>query len=163
MTLQYREYTATAARAESIGQGDFREKENPNRTYLGKSNRAANESDLDAVIDTKKKMGDKPAIVVIRMNNPCMVAEFEEYADAILVNFGVETKAALTVISGGYEPTAMLPVQIPKNMETVEKHCEDKPFDYEPYVDSCGNKYDFGFGLNWKGAIRDERYEKYVK
>ncbi|SDB06167.1 glycoside hydrolase family 3 N-terminal domain-containing protein [Butyrivibrio sp. INlla16] len=163
VTLQYREYTATASRAESIGQGDFREKENPNRSYLGKSNKAANESDLNAVIETKKKMGDKPVIVVIRMNNPCMVSEFEEYADAILVNFGVETKAALTVISGGYEPTAMLPVQIPKNMETVEKHCEDKPFDYEPYKDSLGNVYDFGFGLNWSGVIKDERYNKYVK
>ena len=163
VTLQYREYTATAARAESIGQGDFREKENPNRSYLGKTNKAANESDLDAVIETRKKMGDKPVIVVIRMNNPCMVAEFEEYADAILVNFGVETRAALTIVNGGYEPTAMLPVQLPKNMETVEKHCEDKPFDYESYVDSCGNKYDFGFGLNWTGIINDARYQKYVK
>ncbi|WP_408071549.1 glycoside hydrolase family 3 N-terminal domain-containing protein [Butyrivibrio sp. JL13D10] len=162
VTLQYREYTATAARAESIGQGDFREKDNPNRSYLGKTNKPANSSDLDIVIDTKNKMGNKPVIVVIRMNNPCMVSEFEEYADAILVNFGVETKAALTIISGGYEPSAMLPVQLPKNMETIEKHHEDTPFDYEPYVDSEGNSYDFGFGLNWSGTIKDERYDKYV-
>ncbi len=163
ITLQYREYTATCARAESIGQGDFREKENPNRSYLGKTNKAANESDLDAVIETKKIMGDKPVIVVIRMNNPCMVSEFEKYADAILVNFGVETKAALTIISGGAEPSALLPVQLPKDMETVEKHCEDNAFDYEPYTDSCGNTYDFGFGLNWAGPIRDGRYDKYVE
>ena len=151
------------ARAESLGQGDFREKENPNRSYLGKTNKAANESDLDAVIETKKIMGDKPVIVVIRMNNPCMVSEFEKYADAILVNFGVETKAALTIISGGAEPSALLPVQLPKDMETVEKHCEDNAFDYEPYTDSCGNTYDFGFGLNWAGPIRDGRYDKYVE
>lgn len=162
VTLQYREYTASHARAQSIGQGDFREKENPNRSYLGKSNRAANEKDLDIVIETKRRMGDKPVIVVIRMNNPCIVSEFEEYADAILVNFGVETKAVLTLISGDFEPSAMLPVSLPKNMETVEKHCEDKPFDYEPYRDSEGNVYDFGFGLNWSGVIRDERYDKYV-
>jgi beta-glucosidase len=106
-------------------------------------------------------MGDKPVIVVIRMNNPCMVAEFEKYADAILVTFGVETKAAMTIISGGAEPSALLPVQIPADMDTVEKHCEDVPFDYEPYKDSAGNTYDFGYGLNWSGVIRDERWKKY--
>ncbi len=163
VTLQYRTYTALSARAESIGQGDFREKDHPNRTYLGKSNTPANESDLDIVIDTRNKMGDKPVIVVIRMNNPCIVSEFEKYADAILVNFGVETKAALTIISGGAEPSAMLPVQLPGDMETVEKHCEDLPLDYVPYTDSEGNTYDFGFGLNWSGEIRDERWQKYVK
>ncbi len=161
VTLQYREYTATAAREESIGQGDFREKDNPNRTYLGKTNKAANEGDLDLVIKAREQMKDKPVIVVIRMNNPCMVAEFEKYADAILVNFGVETRAVMTIISGGAEPSALLPVQIPADMETVEKHCEDVPFDYEPYKDSAGNIYDFGYGLNWSGVIRDERWKKY--
>ena len=109
------------------------------------------------MIETRKKMGDKPVIVVIRMHNPCILAEFEKYADAILIDFGVETGAVLTVISGGYEPSARLPIQLPKDMETIEKHCEDRPFDYEPYTDSCGNTYDFGFGLNWNGRIRDGR------
>jgi beta-glucosidase len=31
------------------------------------------------------------------------------------------------------------------------------------YVDFNGNKYDFGFGLNWSGVINDERLEKYRK
>jgi len=163
ITLKYRPYTATASRKESIGQGDFREKDNPNRSYLGKTNTPANESDLDAVINTKEKMGDKPVIVVIRMNNPCVVSEFEKYADAILVDFGVETRAILTVISGGANPSGLLPVQLPKDMETVEKHCEDVPLDYEPYTDSEGNVYDFGFGLDHSGIIRDERWQKYVK
>ncbi|WP_026524210.1 glycoside hydrolase family 3 protein [Butyrivibrio sp. MB2005] len=161
VTLQYRPYTADAAREVSIAGGDFREDSN-NRTYKGKSNTPANESDLDLVIKAREQMGDKPVIVSIRMNNPCMVSEFEKYADAILVNFGVETKATLTIVSGGAEPSAMLPVQLPADMETVEKHCEDKPFDYTPYTDSVGNTYDFGFGLNFSGVIRDDRYEKYV-
>lgn len=41
----------------------------------------------------------------------------------------------------------------PKDMETVERHCEDKPMDPEPYTDEPGNVYDFGFGLSWDGPI----------
>ena len=162
VTLKYRPYTATASRTESIGQGDFREKDNPNRSYLGKSNTPANESDLDLVIDTKKAMGDKPVIVVLRVTNPCIVSEFEEYADAILIDFGVETRAICTLVKGLAEPSGLLPVALPKDMETVEKHCEDVPFDYEPYKDSAGHSYDFGFGLSFGGVIRDERWEKYA-
>ena len=44
-------------------------------------------------------------------------------------------------------PTGRLPVQMPRDMETVERHCEDMPLDMEPYVDEMGNRYDFGFGL----------------
>lgn len=40
-------------------------------------------------------------------------------------------------------------------METVEKHCEDQSFGMEVSVDSNGNAYDYGFGLNlnWSGKI----------
>ncbi len=160
--LQYRPYTADSARDTSIAGGDFRET-CINRSYKGVSNTAANESDLDMIIRTRELMKDKPVIAVIRMNNPCIIAEFEKYADAILVNFGVETSAPLTIISGEAEPSGMLPAALPADMETVEKHCEDVPFDYEPYRDSCGNVMDFGFGLNWSGPIRDARWEKYCK
>ena len=163
VSLQYRPYKADLAREHSIGQGDFREKENPDRGYKGKINGAANEQDLDLVLDTRKAMGDKPVIVVVRMHNPCVLAELEAAADAILVDFGVQTEAVMTVVSGGGEPSGLLPVQLPANMETVETHCEDKPLDLEPYVDSCGNCYDFAFGMNWSGVIRDDRVTRYPK
>ena len=160
--LQYRPYTAHEARETSIAGGDFRESSN-NRSYKGVRNTAANESDLDMVVKTRKLMKEKPVIVVIKMNNPCMLAEFEEYADAILVNFGVETRASLMIINGDAEPSGMLPVALPADMASVEKHCEDVPFDYDPYRDSCGNVCDFGFGMNWSGPIHDDRWEKYCK
>lgn len=163
VSLQYRPYTAVNARAESIGQGDFRETEYPNRSYRGKTCYPANESDLDLVLDTRKAMGDKPVIVSVRMLNPCVLAELEAAADAIVVDFGVQQDALMTVISGGAEPCGLLPVQLPRDMETVEAHCEDKPLDLEPYVDSVGNAYDFGFGLNWSGVITDERTKRYPK
>lgn len=163
VSLQYRPYTADTAREHSIASGDFREQAHPDRSYKGKIGCAANEADLDLVLDTRKQMGEKPVIVVIRMNNPCVPAEFEPAADAILVDFGVQTRAVLTLISGAAEPSGLLPVQLPRDMETVEAHCEDVPLDYAPYVDGAGNAYDFGFGLNFGGVIRDERNARYHK
>ena len=147
---------------QSIGQGDFREQENPTRSYKDKSNTPATESDLDLVLAARAAMPGKPVIVAVRMHNPCVLVELEPYADAILVEFGVQQKALLTLISGGAEPSGLLPVQLPANMETVELHCEDKPLDLTPYTDSMGNIYDFGFGLNWSGPIRDGRAERYL-
>ena len=160
--LQYRPYCAEYARKESIAGGDFRENF-VNRSYYGKANRAANESDLDLVLEARKKMGDKPVIVCIRMHNPAVLAELEGAADAILVDFGVQQEALLDIMTGKAEPGGLLPVQLPADMRTVEEHGEDTGFDMIPYRDSVGNVYDFGFGLDWKGRIQDERTEKYRK
>ena len=162
ISLQYRPYTAHAARAHSIAQGDFRERENPDRGYRGKRGTAANERDLDLVLETRKAMGGKPVIAVIRMNNPCVLAELEPSCDAILVDFGVQLEAMLRIISGSAEPSGLLPVQLPADMETVERHCEDRPLDLQPYVDSCNHAYDFGFGLCWSGPICDGRAQRYA-
>jgi beta-glucosidase len=35
------------------------------------------------------------------------------------------------------------------------------PFDMECHVDSEGHRYDFGFGMNWKGVILDGRGKQY--
>lgn len=162
VTLQYRPYTADKAREVSIAGGDFRENFT-NRSYLGKSNTAANEADIDLVLNARAAMPDKPVIVVVRMHNPCVLAELEAAADAILVDFGVQEQALLQIISGKAQPGGLLPVQLPADMETVERHAEDAPFDYTPYRDSQGNVYDFGFGMDWNGVIFDERNAKYRK
>jgi len=59
----------------------------------------------------------------------------------------------LDVVFGDYDPTGRLPVQMPKDMDTVEKHCEDVPFDLEVHVDEFGHAYDYGFGMNYEGVI----------
>jgi beta-glucosidase len=74
----------------------------------------------------------------------------------------VQDQAILDVLTGAAEPSALLPLQMPKDMLTVEKQFEDVPHDMEVYKDSEGNSYDFGFGLNWKGAIKDARTAKYL-
>jgi beta-glucosidase len=113
--------------------------------------------------DTYQKMKGKPVIVSVNMNNPMVFTEFEKNASAILVHFSVQDQALLDILTGASEPSALLPLQMPANMETVEKQFEDVPHDLECYVDDQGNKYDFAFGLNWKGVINDERKAKYKK
>jgi beta-glucosidase len=46
-------------------------------------------------------------------------------------------------------------------METVEAQFEDVPRDMKCHVDSDSNTYDFAFGLNWSGMIKDDRTAKY--
>lgn len=160
ISLQYGEYTAKYAREESIAGGHPTE-DFTNRSYKNKTVTAANTKDLDLVLETKEEMGDKPVIVSINMATPAVLAEFESEADGILVNFGAQDQAVLEVVSGGFEPSGLLPFQMPANMKTVEEQYEDVPHDMVAHVDSEGNTYDFAFGLNWDGVIKDHRTEKY--
>ena len=160
ISLQYRPYTADEARDPSLAGGDPLE-DFDNRTYRGKSVETINESDLDSVIETRELMGDKPVIVAINMSTPMVFHEFEELSDGILVHFGVQDQALLDVISGAHEPSALLPLQMPADMSTVENQAEDVPHDMEVHVDTESNIYDFGFGLDWDGVISDERTSAY--
>ena len=161
ISLQYSTYTAEHARETSIAGGDPAEKFS-NRSYKGKTICVENHTDLDLVRDTKAAMGDKPVVVLLSTTRP-VVMEFEPWADAILVAFGVRSAAYLDILTGAFEPYGLLPMQFPQNMETVEKQYEDTPHDMVPYLDECGNRYDFAFGMNWSGVINDERTNKYRK
>jgi len=160
ISLQYSEYKAEYAREVSLAGGDPKESFT-NRTYKGKTTKASNYSELELIINTKKAMGDKPVIAVVSMGRPMVMAEVEPYVDAIVVAFSVQNQAILEVVTGAYEPSGLLPMQLPKDMKTVELQKEDVPFDMDCYVDADGNTYDFAFGLNWSGVIKDARVEKY--
>ena len=160
VTLQYRPYTAKKAREESLAGGDPLE-DFTNRSYFGKTNTAANEEDLDLVIRTKEQMKGKTVIVSVTVKNPLVFRELEPYADAILVEFGVSPDAVLEVITGKYEPTGLLPLQMPADMDTVEEQDEDRAFDMRVYIDSEGHAYDFAYGMNYSGVISDERTKEY--
>lgn len=160
ISLQYGEYTAKSARDPSMAGGDPLEKFT-NRTYKSKKSTARNTTDLGMITETYRKMKGKPVIVAVNLSNPSVFAEFEKFSDAIVVTFDVQDQAVLDILTGVAEPSALLPLQIPASMETVETQLEDVPHDMECHVDSEGNKYDFAFGLNWKGVISDGRTEKY--
>ena len=162
ITLQYRPYQAVSAREHSIAGGDPLE-ESRDRSYRGKWNTAANEADLDIVLDTKKRMGGKPVVTVVTLKNPMVMAELEPYTDALLVEYGVSGQAVADVLTGAFVPQGLLPVQLPESMDTVERQQEDVAFDMECYKDSQGHTYDFGFGMNFEGVIQDERTRRYRK
>ena len=161
ISLQYGDYTAKYARKQSIAGGDIYENFT-NRTYRNKSTTTDNKYEMEAVIRAKKMMGDRPVIVVVRVKRPLILAEIEPYADAILLGYEVQNQAYVELIKGNAEPSGLLPMQMPKDMRTVELNKEDVPFDLECYKDADGNIYDFGFGLNWSGVIKDWRTEKYT-
>ncbi|WP_421824407.1 glycoside hydrolase family 3 N-terminal domain-containing protein [Flagellimonas oceanensis] len=161
ISLQYGTYTATNAREESIAAGSPLESGVSNRSYKGKTTTAINIADMALVTDTKRKMGNKPVVVIVNVAKPMVFAEIEPAADAILAHMGVQDQALMDLVSGQVEPSALLPFQMPNDMVTVEEQFEDVPRDMVPYTDADGNSYDFAFGLNWNGVIDDNRTKGY--
>ena len=158
----YWHYTAVDAREVSLAGGNPLEGFT-NRSYKGKTVRTPNRDDMVQVRELKAIMGDKPVVVAINASKPLVLAEIEPYADAVLLSFGVQRQVQLDVVAGRVEPSGLLPMQLPADMHTVETQLEDVPFDMECYRDAVGNVYDFAFGLNWSGVIRDGRVKKYSR
>ena len=162
ISLQYGDYTATDAREVSIAGGDPLESFT-NRSYKGKTVSVYDKDDLEALRSARELMGDKPVVAAITAMRPMVLSEVDPLADAILVGFSIQDQAYLEIVSGAAEPSGLLPVQMPASMKEVELQCEDLPWDMEPYTDADGNKYDFAFGLDWKGVIADSRTRKYAR
>ena len=151
ISLQYGEYTADsdAVRQESIagdiveevvdsGYGVQTTQEKENRTYYGKTAKVVNGAHLDSVLSAGNNLPEGAKVVAaINATTPFIVAEFEEYVDAILVGFDVQTKALLEVAAGKAEPNGLLPVNMPLNMEEVEAQLEDVPRDTVCYTDAA--------------------------
>ena len=162
ITLQYGEYVADGpnVREESIA-GDVVDGVKENRSYVGKSVTAANASELTFVQQMAEAAGDVPLVLCVNADRPMVFSEVEPLADAILMGFSAGGDDFLSVLVGAVEPSALLPLQMPANMDTVEANQEDVPRDLECYADSEGNEYDFAFGLNWSGVIDDDRVVTY--
>lgn len=175
ISLQYNEYVADGdnVREKSISQGVVETTEETpygpttnrvidDRSYYGESTVASNLGDLELVLSVAETVpADCPVVTCITASNAMIFGEFEDKVDAILVGFSIDKTNFLPILAGQVEPTGLLPVQMPKDMDAVEAQCEDVPRDAEVYVDSEGNAYDFTFGMNWSGVISDERTAKY--
>ena len=160
ISLQYGPYTAATARETSIAGGDPREK-SANRSYRGKTVTASNLQDLKTLEDTRRRMGTKPVIAVLQFRNPVVPGEFEPLSDAVIGHSGISSQVLLEAVAGDFDFTGRLPMQMPKNMETVEAHCEDLPFDLACYTDEDGHIWDFGYGLSLTGVLDPSLAEQY--
>ncbi len=161
VTLQYRPYTSKKGREKSIAGGDPFHYQKPDRSYKGKTNTSANETQLDVFLETKKAMGEKPVIAVLDVTGPMVMEEFEPLADAIFMGFEVQKQVYLDALTGQFILGGLLPFQIPENMDAVEEQLEDVPRDVRCYTDELGHIYDFAYGMDFQNVIRDERVEKY--
>ena len=176
LSVQYRPYTADgdAVRKTSLA-GDpadgssWAEHETAkgvaieNRSYFGKTSQITNEAQLDQILEAAAvaKEAGKPCVVILDITQPMCVHEFESEVDAILVSMSGSTEAACRIVAGQDEPTGLLPMQFPLDMDAVERQSEDASRDMDCYVDAEGNTYDFAYGLNWEGVIDDERVKTY--
>lgn len=169
LSMQYRPYVADGAGVPetSVAGRLMEDGSRENQSYFGKQALVDNETDLDMIEWAQQSMpAGKPVIVAVNSKGKSPIAgqvmgEFEAKSDAILYGFNIDNKAFLDIACGKTEPSALLPIQLPASMDAVEKQASDAPRDMECYVDAAGNSYDFGFGLNWSGVIKDDRTEKY--
>ena len=160
ISLQYRPYTADsdAVRKTSISGDILPDGKKENRSYFGKTTTVSNEANLDsferAVKAVKDSGKDIPIISVLKAGNPIVPTEFEKDSDAIVVGFDISDEALIEVALGLHDGTGRLPIAFPASMAAIEDSLEDVSGDIDPYKDSEGNTYDFGFGLSCNGPIK---------
>ena len=182
-SMQYEAYTADTAPEEAIANGTevveisdgyygvTTQEVEEDRSYKGNTaEQASTYNDLETLQYVKGAVSEDCRVIVMMgsTSSAAMVwTEVEPLADAILLYdndmssdmYGADVM--LPIITGQTEPSGLLIKQQPASMEAVEAQLEDVPRDVECYVDADGNTYDFAFGLNWSGVIKDERVEKY--
>lgn len=175
LSLQYRPYTADGpnVRRTSIAGDTLPDGTRENRSYFGQTSFTTNPEQLDQILELcgrARRLGI-PSAVCVFASRPLCFHEFEAAADSILITFSVPSlyggsdasaEALARIVAGLAEPSGLLPMQMPRDMEDVEGQSEDTPRDMACYVDAAGHKYDFAYGMNYAGVIHDARVERYA-
>lgn len=175
LSRQYRPYTADGphVRRVSLAGDTLPDGSRENRSYFGKTSLPTNEEQLDQILELGEKARQLgvPSVLCMFTGKALCFHEFEASVDAILLTFSTPTLyggsdsssiALARIVAGTDEPTGLLPMQMPKDMDDVEAQLEDVSRDMECYTDSAGHKYDFAFGMNYAGVIQDARVRKYA-
>lgn len=102
------------------------------------------EPELTRILEITRK---KPTVICMYMDRPAVMPEIAKECAGLLVDFGAYDDAVLDIIFGKFNPTAILPFEIPSSMEAVEKQKEDVPFDSENPL------FPFGFGLTYENEF----------
>lgn len=159
LSLQWRPYTADGpyVRRTSISGDLLEDGTRENRSYYGNTSIIGNEADLDAFERAVAAIAatgrdDLPLITILMANNPVVPTEIYADSDAIVVGFHTSHQALVEIALGLHEASGRLPITFPKDMDAVERQYEDLA-DTDPFIDSDGNAWEFGFGLNFAGPI----------
>ena len=162
ISLQYQPYTADGPHVRRHSIANYPAEDH---NYFGQTSQMFNGTDYDGVAYSRQAVDASgkniPVVTIVSEEKPTIFSEIEPLSDAILVGFGVSDEAYADILMGNAEPQGLLPMQQPKDMDTVEAQLEDVPRDMECYTDSEGHTYDFAYGLNWKGVIHDARIARY--
>ena len=162
ISLQYQPYTADGPHVRRHSIANYPAEDH---NYFGQTSQMFNGTDYDGVAYSRQAVDASgkniPVVTIVSEEKPTIFSEIEPLSDAILVGFGVSDEAYADILMGNAEPQGLLPMQQPKDMDTVEAQLEDVPRDMECYTDSEGHTYDFAYGLNWKGVIHDARIVRY--
>ncbi|KAF9886064.1 hypothetical protein FE257_012122 [Aspergillus nanangensis] len=90
-----------------------------------------------------------PTIVDMAMARPAVIPEIVDQANAVLANFGSDSRAFLDIVFGISAPEGRLPYDLPGSMVAVEAQMEDVPFDTRSPV------FKFGHGLSYASPCGD--------
>ncbi|MCL2594750.1 MAG: glycoside hydrolase family 3 protein [Promicromonosporaceae bacterium] len=160
-SLQWRPYTADGpnVRRVSLAGRMLEDGTRENRSYFGATGTVDNENHLDTLVRVHAAVQaagrDIPIIVALHGSGPgtFVPTEIYELADAIIIGYLVAQQALVEIALGLHEPAGRLPIGLPASMDAVEASYEDVGRDHDPFVDSDGNRWEFGFGLNFSGPI----------
>lgn len=159
LSLQWHPYVADGpyVRRTSISGRPLPDGTRENRSYFGQTSRIQNEADIHAferaVAAVAATGRDIPIITVLQAMNPTVPTEIYADSNAIVIGFGVSHQALLEIALGITEARGRLPITFPADMDAVERQYEDIA-NTDPFIDSNGNEWRFGFGLNFSGVIQ---------
>ncbi len=105
---------------------------------------ADNESELATV--RRLVASGKPVVVFVHLERPGVLAELVGTTGApraLLAHFGSSDAALLDVAFGRIAPRGKLPIDLPRDQESVEQQLEDVPFDLKSPL------FRHGFGLSF--------------
>jgi len=98
--------------------------------------------DPDTLEHVREIAGQVPTIVDVFLDRPAILEPIVDAAAAVVVNWGVNARALLDVLTGGPKTKGRLPFDVPRSMSAVEQNLPDVPFDT---VDPL---FHFGHGLS---------------
>jgi beta-glucosidase len=84
-----------------------------------------------------------PTIVALYLERAAVIPEIAEHCAALLTEFNVADDAILDIVFGRFNPTATLPLEMPRSMDAVRAQKEDVPYDSEAPL------FPFGHGLSY--------------